>query len=129
MSEKQKTYVDERLRGKGTAKGRADIKSSDEKNNVEAMTADEFLTSQEFPPQGFKKEVFEEIKLLKELKKLWQKQAREEMLRKIKRLSKDVNWWDTRAIRGSSETKETDKWICRNQFKWVLKQLVEGEKK
>ena len=87
------------------------------------------ITSQEFPPQGFKKEVFEEIKLLKELKKLWQKQAREEMLRKIKRLSKDVNWWDTRAIRGSSETKETDKWICRNQFKWVLKQLVEGGKK
>jgi len=35
-----------------TAKGRADIKSSDEKNNVEAMTADELLASQEFPPQN-----------------------------------------------------------------------------
>ena len=40
------------MSGKGTAKGRADIKSSDEKNNVEAMTADELLASQEFPPQN-----------------------------------------------------------------------------
>ena len=42
------------MSGKGTAKGRSDIKSSDEKNNVEAMTADELLASQESSPQKMK---------------------------------------------------------------------------
>ena len=89
----------------GTAKGRADIKSSDEKNNVEAMTADEFLTSQEFPPQ--EREILERIDIClnqwKQYKEanVWHcpydkdkceevKQAREETLREVEILINNI---------------------------------------
>ena len=59
MSEKQKTYVDERLRGKGTAKrsgkseGNVDAVSHTERNPK--IHTIENTSSQEFPPQSKEK--------------------------------------------------------------------------
>ena len=50
MNERQKTYVDERLRGKGTAKRKTSKLITDGDSTIRGS-----ITSQEFPSQGFKR--------------------------------------------------------------------------
>ena len=98
MSEKQKTYVDERLRGKGTAKrsgkseGNVDAVSHTERNPK--IHTIENTSSQEFPPQSKEKlrEMFAQsisddfekgYKIVDTMINGYKQQAREEMLKEI----------------------------------------------
>ena len=135
------------MSGKGTAKGRADIKSSDEKNNVEAMTADELLTSQEFPPQNkltkrviaFPFDYDLPIKATEEFISIIEnirEQTREETIKEVRQLKKDIEYTE---LKINAENKDLELHEFNDiiiDFKELinnvitrLKQLGEGEKK
>ena len=129
-----------------TAKGRADIKSSDEKNNVEAMTADELLASQEFPSQKFL--YFErcqdgyieyniptntKIRMVLDKIEFEIEQARAEIIKEVSELA----WWLEKYPKTCNICKKKcfmfeqkdDLSITNVCYRCTLKRLVEGEKK